>query len=53
MLSVIAFILFVVAGILNLVKERPELVLWLVIIGGACVAADVAWGWYGRRYPRG
>jgi O-antigen/teichoic acid export membrane protein len=52
MLSAIGFVLFIVAGICELVKSHLDLVIWLVIIGGALVAADVAWGWRNRRWPR-
>jgi len=51
-LAVLAFVAFVIAGILELVKAHLDLVIWLVVIGGALVSADVAWGWYGRRHPR-
>jgi hypothetical protein len=52
MLAVISFVAFVIAGILELVKTHQDAVIWLVILGGALIAAEVAWGWYGRRWPR-
>jgi hypothetical protein len=51
-LAVLAFTAFVIAGVLELVKAHLDLVIWLVIVGGLLLAADMAWGWYGRRYPR-
>ena len=52
MLAVAGFVAFVIAAILQLVKSHVDLVIWLVIVGGLLVCAEVAWGWYGRRYPR-
>lgn len=51
-MAIAGFIAFVIAGILNLIKSHPDLALWLIIIGGALVCAEVAWGWYGRRGRR-
>jgi hypothetical protein len=53
MAAVLAFVLFVIAAILELVKVHTDVVIWLVIFGGAAVSAEVAFGWYGRRWPRG
>jgi hypothetical protein len=54
MLAIIAFILFAVAGILKLVGKHADWILWLVIVGGALVSAEVAWVWNrGGRYRRG
>lgn len=52
MLAVLAFVLFVVAAVLELVKSHTDMIIWLVIIGGAVLAFEVAWGWYGRVRPR-
>jgi hypothetical protein len=53
MLAVLAFVAFVVAGILELTKTHLNVVIWLVIIGGALVAAEVIWGWNRTgRYSR-
>jgi hypothetical protein len=45
MLAAIGLVLFIIAAILELVKQHLDWVIWLVIIGGALVAADVIWGW--------
>jgi hypothetical protein len=50
MLALLAFILFLIAAILRLVGTHASMVIWLIIIGGACVSAAVAWGWAGPRY---
>jgi hypothetical protein len=52
MMAILGFIAFTVAAILELVKTHLDAVIWLIIIGGALVCADVAWGWYGRRGVR-
>jgi hypothetical protein len=49
MLAILAFISFAIAGILELVKTHVDAVIWLIIIGGLLICAEVAWGWYGRR----
>lgn len=53
MLAILAFILFAVAAVLRLVGGHGDLVIWLIIVGGACVSAAVAWGWAGPRYRGG
>lgn len=53
MLAVAAFVAFVIAGILHLVKLDPGAVTWLIIAGGLLVSAAVAWGWAGPLYRRG
>ena len=45
MLAIIGLVLYVIAGILKLVNQHTDMLWWLVIIGGALVAIDVAWGW--------
>jgi uncharacterized membrane protein len=45
MLAVIGLVLYVIAAILQLTSKYTDKVIWLVIIGGALVAIDVAWGW--------
>jgi len=45
LLAIVGFVLYVVAGILELVNKHLNWVIWLIIIGGALVAIDVAWGW--------
>jgi hypothetical protein len=50
MLAVLAFIVFVIAGILKLVGKHADWLAWLLIIGGLLVSAAVAWGWAGPRY---
>jgi hypothetical protein len=50
MLAIIAFVAFIIAAVLNLVKIDPKIVLWLIIIGGILISAAVAWGWAGPRY---
>ena len=45
MLAAIGLVLYVIAAILELVNKHLNWVIWLVIIGGALVAADVIWGW--------
>jgi hypothetical protein len=49
MLAILGFIAFAIAGILELVKTHQNAVIWLVIVGGLLVCAEVLWGWYGRR----
>lgn len=46
MLAVIGLVLYVIAAILELVNKHLNYVIWLIIIGGALVAADVIWGWH-------
>jgi hypothetical protein len=53
MLAVLGFVLFVIAAILKLVDKYPNSILWLVIVGGALVCAEVAWGWHRSGYYRG
>jgi hypothetical protein len=54
MLAILGFVAFVIAAILHLVKHDAGAVLWLIIIGGALVCAEVAWGWNrSGRYRRG
>jgi hypothetical protein len=48
-LAVIGLILYAVAGILELVQQHLNWVIWLLIIGGALVAFDVILGWRPRR----
>jgi len=45
MIAVVGLILYVIAGILELVNKHLNWVIWLIIIGGALVAIDVVWGW--------
>ena len=45
MIAVVGLILYVIAGILELVNKHLNYVIWLLIIGGALVAIDVIWGW--------
>jgi hypothetical protein len=45
LLAIVGFVLYVVAGILELVNKHLNWVIWLIIIGGALVAIDVAWNW--------
>jgi hypothetical protein len=52
MMAIAGFVAFVVAAVLELVKAHVNAVIWLVIIGGALVCAEVAWGWYGVRRGR-
>ena len=55
MFAVIAVILALVAGVLELTGKHLDWVIWLVIIAVALVGAEVAWGWNrgGRYGPRG
>ena len=56
MLAVIAFVFFVIAGILHLVGKHADWILWLIIMGGACISAHGIWGWGfgpGGRWHRG
>jgi hypothetical protein len=52
MLAIVGLVLYVIAAILKLTDKYPNALIWLIIIGGALVAIDVAWGWNarGRRY---
>jgi hypothetical protein len=53
MLAVLAFVAFAITGILKLIGKDPDAQVWLLIIGGLLVAAEVAWGWNrGGRYGR-
>lgn len=53
MLAILGFVAFVIAAVLHLVKHDPGAVTWLIIIGGALVCAEVAWGWNrAGRYTR-
>jgi len=54
MIAVIGLILYVIAGILELVNKHLNWVIWLIIIGGALVAIDVIWNWHraGAGYYR-
>ena len=45
MIAVLGVALFIIAGILELVKQHLDLVLWLIIIGGILIGVEVAWGW--------
>jgi hypothetical protein len=51
MLAILGFIAFAIAAILELVKTHVDAVIWLIILGGLLVCADVAWGWYRRVTP--
>lgn len=42
-LAVVAFVLFVIAGILKLVGKHSDWIQWLLIIGGMLVSANCAW----------
>jgi len=55
MLAILGFVLYVIAAILQLTGKYPAAIIWLIIIGGALVAAEVAWGWNrgGRTYRSG
>lgn len=55
MLAILGFVLYVIAIILKLVDKHPDWILWLLLVGGALVAAEVAWGWgrAGHSYRRG
>ena len=46
MAAIVGLILFVIAGIFELVNKHLNYVIWLLIIGGALVAIDVIWGWH-------
>jgi hypothetical protein len=50
MLAVIGFILYVIGIILKLVDKHPDWIIWLILVGGALVAADVIWGWHRGGY---
>lgn len=52
MLASAGLVLFIVAAILRLVDKHPDWILWLIIIGGILVCAEVAWDW-SRTYRRG
>jgi hypothetical protein len=45
MLAAIGLVLYIIAAILELTQKHLNYVIWLIIIGGALVAADVIWGW--------
>jgi len=55
MLAVVGIALAVIAGILELVKQHENLVIWLIIIAVILIGIDVAWGWRraGPGYYRG
>jgi hypothetical protein len=46
MLAIIGLVLYVIAAILKLISQHADFREWLIIIGGALVAIDVAWGWH-------
>jgi hypothetical protein len=53
MLAILAIVLMVIAGILELTSKHLNLVIWLVIVGVVLVAAEFAWGWNRNgRYRR-
>ena len=53
MLAIIAFVLAVIAAILDLANKHTNDITWLLIAGVGLVAAEVAWGWNrGGRYSR-
>jgi hypothetical protein len=45
LIAVVGLILYIIAGILELISKHLNFVIWLIIIGGALVAIDVIWGW--------
>jgi hypothetical protein len=51
-LAVLGFILFAIGIILNLVGKHTDWIIWLVLVGGALVCAEVAWGWRRSGYYR-
>lgn len=44
-LSVIAFVIFVVAALFKLTGTHGDVLQWLIIIAGLVLSAAVAWGW--------
>ena len=51
MLAILAFVAFVIAGLLRLIGSHESMVIGLIIVGGLLVSAEVAWGWNrGGRY---
>jgi hypothetical protein len=45
MLAALGVVLAVIAGILELVKQHENLVVWLLIVAVILIGIDVAWGW--------
>ena len=50
MFAILAFIAFIIAGLLEFLGGHAKDVLWLIIIGGFLLSATVAWGWAGPRF---
>jgi len=50
MLSILGFVAGLIAGILKLTGKHENFVIWLIILAVLLVCADVAWGFYGRRW---
>jgi hypothetical protein len=52
MFAVAGIIAAVIAALLQLVKQRQNAVIWLVIIAVVLVGIEVAWGWRRGGYYR-
>lgn len=56
MLAILAFVVAVIAALLQFLGGHQHVVIWLLIIGGLLLSAEVAWGvhragWYRRPAP--
>lgn len=52
MLAIVGVVLAVIAAVLKLVSERPDIQVWLIIIAVICIGVDVAMGWRHVGYYR-
>lgn len=51
-MAVAGIIALAIAAVLELVKAHENFVIWLVILGGILIGAEVVWGRYGTRFGR-
>lgn len=52
MLAIIGVVLAAIAGVLKLVNQHGDLVVWLIIIAVILIGIDVALSWRGVGYYR-
>jgi len=50
MFAVVALICGIVAGILKLVNQHTDVIIWLLIIAAICLGIEAVWGWHRAGY---